>query len=706
MAEMLTYLFSKSSAFQWERQQKKFFADENYAREIMQLFTMGTVMLNMDGTPIIDPNTGAPQLSYTNEHIMSFARAWVSTKNVNNIDQRNLSRYRTQTEHLLDTFNFQTGFNRQDLRANIDQGFNRIDPMFIEIEWRDAFPKIDLRNGFIGDGYPLCTDMPQRSYLRKGAEFRLLGVSTALEGHRMPDHRTNVDPLLKFVNLDKNSNLYDKLCQPSSNGECTFPGQVILTENIDCFGQECAMDTVRFVEVTNGIFYEYYRQPCVQFPYYQNAKKIMWNYRHIEMCGDPKMDIAGTACCSRLTQDWEYENYCEYVQERVTFATATQRCEDNNQVICKEPFMAAQASCEEGCCKHSTYLHWHSASCTLKLKVESGTGKVTIVHQAHEDTVNIPLYLKEDNFNFFPVYWTSSYPDKTNNCGDGACEAISDGCLCIPSVSETVVFSSAPNSVEEVVSNLHIGSVSPDTFDVGYYDAPISSGSIRIYHRNGASYNMDTIFEVEYRGEKKFYINKKSIVEISEKDGSNVLYSFRNPPSFNNLLHQDAEPRDAHYETHAVLQEYFYHPNTAPFMAIHFIQRFGISNPSPMYVETVATAFKNGNYVYNNGVDDAITYGSNKYGDLGATIAAVILYREARSVVLDHDPSKGSLKEPLVKVINVLRAMEYKPFEKYEFEDELPLGIGPKRYLDKGHRLFDMTEKMGQMVYNPPVSYT
>ena len=80
MAEMLTYLFSKSSAFQWDREEKKFFADENYAREIMQLFTMGTIMLNMDGTPVIDPETGAPQLSYTNEHIMSFARAWVSAK--------------------------------------------------------------------------------------------------------------------------------------------------------------------------------------------------------------------------------------------------------------------------------------------------------------------------------------------------------------------------------------------------------------------------------------------------------------------------------------------------------------------------------------------------------------------------------------------------------------------------------------------------
>ena len=78
MAEMLTYLFSKSTAFQWARFNKKFYADENYAREVMQLFTIGTTMLNMDGSQIIDPVTGGAQLTYTNEHIMSFARAWVS----------------------------------------------------------------------------------------------------------------------------------------------------------------------------------------------------------------------------------------------------------------------------------------------------------------------------------------------------------------------------------------------------------------------------------------------------------------------------------------------------------------------------------------------------------------------------------------------------------------------------------------------------
>lgn len=37
MAENLSFLQSKSAAYQWESQQKVSFADENFAREIMQV---------------------------------------------------------------------------------------------------------------------------------------------------------------------------------------------------------------------------------------------------------------------------------------------------------------------------------------------------------------------------------------------------------------------------------------------------------------------------------------------------------------------------------------------------------------------------------------------------------------------------------------------------------------------------------------------
>lgn len=49
--------------------------DENYAREILQLFTIGTELLNADGTPVLDDN-GVPVPSYSQEHIEAFAHVF------------------------------------------------------------------------------------------------------------------------------------------------------------------------------------------------------------------------------------------------------------------------------------------------------------------------------------------------------------------------------------------------------------------------------------------------------------------------------------------------------------------------------------------------------------------------------------------------------------------------------------------------------
>jgi uncharacterized protein (DUF1800 family) len=49
------------------------FPDENYAREVMQLFTIGTVMLNNDGSVIKDLN-GLPIPAYDNDDIIEFSK--------------------------------------------------------------------------------------------------------------------------------------------------------------------------------------------------------------------------------------------------------------------------------------------------------------------------------------------------------------------------------------------------------------------------------------------------------------------------------------------------------------------------------------------------------------------------------------------------------------------------------------------------------
>ena len=42
---------------------------------------------------------------------------------------------------------------------------------------------------------------------------------------------------------------------------------------------------------------------------------------------------------------------------------------------------------------------------------------------------------------------------------------------------------------------------------------------------------------------------------------------------------------------------------------------------------------------------------SGQYGDMAATVAAILLEPEARSAMLDYDPTFGRLREPLLKVI-------------------------------------------------------
>ena len=51
------------------------FPDENYAREVMQLFSIGTTKLNMDGTEVLDAQ-GVPMNTYNNTDIQEFSKVF------------------------------------------------------------------------------------------------------------------------------------------------------------------------------------------------------------------------------------------------------------------------------------------------------------------------------------------------------------------------------------------------------------------------------------------------------------------------------------------------------------------------------------------------------------------------------------------------------------------------------------------------------
>lgn len=100
----------------------------------------------------------------------------------------------------------------------------------------------------------------------------------------------------------------------------------------------------------------------------------------------------------------------------------------------------------------------------------------------------------------------------------------------------------------------------------------------------------------------------------------------------------------------------------APFLCTRIIQRFGVSNPSPRYVSECTNAFTTG--LYSSGPHE---FGSGEYGSLEAMAAAIVLDNEATSAAVTIDPGHGSLREPILKVLALMRSMEYQVRETNNF---------------------------------------
>jgi len=99
-----------------------------------------------------------------------------------------------------------------------------------------------------------------------------------------------------------------------------------------------------------------------------------------------------------------------------------------------------------------------------------------------------------------------------------------------------------------------------------------------------------------------------------------------------------------------VLDSLLAHPNIAPFVGKQLIQQLVTSNPSPAYVQRVSAAFNSGRYVAGSN-----SFGAGQRGDLAATVAAVLLDAEARTV--SSSRSAGKLREPILMFTAALRAL-------------------------------------------------
>lgn len=92
------------------------------------------------------------------------------------------------------------------------------------------------------------------------------------------------------------------------------------------------------------------------------------------------------------------------------------------------------------------------------------------------------------------------------------------------------------------------------------------------------------------------------------------------------------------------LDSLFQHPNLPPFLARQLIIKLVTSNPSPAFIERIARVFENN--------------GRGVRGDLGAVVSAIFLDPEARLAFLSDRQAFGKLKEPLLRLSQLLRAFD------------------------------------------------
>lgn len=109
-----------------------------------------------------------------------------------------------------------------------------------------------------------------------------------------------------------------------------------------------------------------------------------------------------------------------------------------------------------------------------------------------------------------------------------------------------------------------------------------------------------------------------------------------------------------------VIDVLFNHPNAGPFLSIRLIQQMVKSNPTPAYINRVATVFNNN--------------GQGERGDLKAVITAILTDPEARNCNWIADPKGGKLMQPIERLTNLFLSFDVStPSGKIWFNDESDL---------------------------------
>jgi uncharacterized protein (DUF1800 family) len=130
------------------------------------------------------------------------------------------------------------------------------------------------------------------------------------------------------------------------------------------------------------------------------------------------------------------------------------------------------------------------------------------------------------------------------------------------------------------------------------------------------------------------------------------------------------------------LDNIFNHPNVAPFISKQLIQRLVSSNPTPQYIERVATVFNDN--------------GEGIRGDLKAVVNAILLDDEALDPI--KSDNFGKLKEPILRLSHLWRVFNMQKSLKtgHYWESDRTCGQGNYEYYNFWVALTEYNRRTGQ----------
>jgi len=536
MAQYLTFLGNKAFAVDGK------YPDENYAREIMQLFSIGVWELNLDGTEKRDPITGTRFPTYDNDDILDAAKVW-------------------------------TGWFKRSFRGNLIRlsryETNMIDPMELVLEYRDQFPKTKVGGGYLGDDYPLCSELPSQHYLKKGAKYVLHGWTSALGSfYDTVAYGNNSKAREHFTPSSNSSSLFTELCAADSeSGKCTFPPVVVLNHSVSCSGPvECEADTLRVVKMVDPLdnetlYYTYEEKPCVQLLYFNNGRVVMQKSQL--QCADPNLvTIASVACCASSSSPVLVSNggaECLYLAEPMKYTTAASRCDAiygtttcrvnygqfPNDIERNENTTGEAAEWAQMC---SAFQHrWTNRECSLQVQIDY----LGVANVVDPNGNRFMKGLEVNSGSTFKVLWNPPangthtlsgprYPVvHDGSCGMDGCEALPENggtCLCETWVQHEAVYTDANAALPTPAamrSKLFIGAFVPEDYGgtaneesglSGYTlcttEVCTSQSLVSVYSKgnnpNPTAFDEDTIFELRdalgRRSKGRYFLNRVSNV--------------------------------------------------------------------------------------------------------------------------------------------------------------------------------------------------